>query len=219
MVHKRHRKRMRKRKNILAGFKRANALQTFKCKILGWTTIVNGAGVTASYANSYSLNYPSYYTNSAATFAQLPNFSTTYTRAFQFFNEYKVKRLIVRFEPNVVDTAIVNTDIPNSCYMERDYTDGSLLTDTTAMELGRPPMPYSSGHTLKLSLINKSNAAKLWFLTIAAPLPLAAPNNNMATVVPDSYGSIKLFFGGIGTLINIGRVYCEWDVEFRGIKV
>jgi hypothetical protein len=201
------------------GFKKANSLQLYKVKILGWTAVTNGTAALISFANSYALNYPTYYTNSSATFAQLPNYSTTYTRAFAFFNEYRVKRIIVRFEPNVVDTSVSSADIPQSVYMERDLVDGSLLNDTQALELGKVPKPFASGHTVSLSMINRSNANKLWFSTIAAPPPLSAPATNFATVIPDSYGSVKLYFPVVPIMVSIGRVYVEWDIEFRGVKV
>lgn len=213
--------RTRRKSDSLVMFKKPNSEQMMRLKILAYQRVqVAGAG---PWGATFSLLFPGACRNTAGTIANmdlLPNFLF---RVGAFFDVYRVRKLKVTYEPNLVDTSATVADIPDAVYMSRDYDDNNLVIESTILEDGKVPTPVADGRKVTCTMrplkknnlwLNASAMQSIANINAAFEGTTVITNNNNHGPIPLSSVKVLLPNQAAG---NYGRFYCQWDVEFKGI--
>lgn len=201
----------------LSTFKKSNQSQIYKLHAVCWQPIGNTTEVVQSLRSSYMLNYPGFYLGNGGSYGAIDNIPPILSKAMLFFHEYKVVSMKVRFEPNVVDTVASPIDVPNTVYMNPDYTEYQLLTDSRALNAGLTPKCYSDGKTVSRTMKNHTNARKAWIRTPDVSTDPTTVVLSAETPVANSFGSVRCLWSQVNTTTNIGRMYIEYNIIFRGV--
>ncbi len=198
---------------------RSNRDALLRVLVRGTVNDANTGG-TGPQGFAFLLNYPSYYRNPAAAFAQCGNVASSFANESKTFDEYKVLGLTVQYAPNFQSHAdsTANISIDPTLVSCQDYDDSALLTSLgKALNSQDPNFCYTTvwGQSVKtVSVMKQTDAfdAAKW-LNTQANTPSAPDSVN-----PGTLASVKIYRNGYGAANQIVGVWVlTWDVVFRGI--
>lgn len=194
-----------------------NTLKSVNLNIEGYMKILNPEETSEDLALSISLNHPTFLLNQGGTWGQMDGVATLLNKANGMFNEYRVNSLTVRFISTYTQTAPTGTggpDTPMMMYHYNDINDLNLLSEARALNGGVLPTPINNGrmYTFKFKQPHKAYTNTDSF----AASPDGTPDNDLI-LPPNHYASMKFFLPNADPTTWIGRIFCKWNVTYRGI--
>ena len=198
---------------------RSNRDALLRVLVRGTVNDANTGG-TGAQGFAFLLNYPSYYRNPAAAFAQCGNISSSFANESKTFDEYRVLGLTVQYAPNFQSHAdsAASVSIDPTLVSCQDYDDSALLTTLgKALNSQDPTFSYNTvwGQSVKnVSVMKQTDAFdSLKWLNTQSNSPSSPDGVN-----PADLASVKCYRNGYGAANQIVGVWVlTWDVVFRGI--
>lgn len=209
------------RKNSMSVYRwPKNENSIYKNRVIGYTTVALVGGGNNGYVADYY--NPTYGRNVLGIEGQLPNIPTSHTRLVVLFDEYRVTQLRARLCPANVDTvqtaAAAATD--RSIYMVPDYDDNALpASEVTLLNQGHRPISYANGRDVsKVMRIPEPNKYQ-WRNTSNIGYTSATAQTGGIGLGLNAMASMKCILFNTAADVYLGKLYFEWDVEYRGLRI
>lgn len=213
----------------LTGFRVPNTSRHILMKITGDVPILQvglGTGGAAAFVNSFPINHPTYYRNSAANlYAQMINYGAGAFALMGVMDTYKVTGISVKYFPNELDTrtnaAVPDiADTPSIIYCIHDNDDSANITaETEALDAGGK-MKSSSYPQQWYARNSNPN----WYNCSNVGVTPGTAVTTDTNTYPTDYASMKIYipnlvYGAAGTNYYYGRLYVTWYVVYKGMRV
>jgi len=220
----------------------SNQERTYNYDIMGEFPVSSYGAATTVYFNTCAIpiNFPLYLAQSAnwnagggGAFSLITGtpaglIASKYSTLFSFFDEYKVNKLSVIFQPSFswINTSVNisgdTSEIPNTMYMYHDYDDVALpASESIVLSSGAMPKMMVAGKRCSTTLYQNDKGTDAWINTSLFGLAPSTTTTSSSILPQQTYKSVKLAFKtstqAATTPYYWGRVYVKYNVTFRGI--
>lgn len=216
----------RKSHRISSVISTSNVNTKCRFRLMGWTALINAAGLANFCTIQLPFNSPLSYNSSAVTtptppganiFAQLPNTAVFPFGIFNRFDTYRVHGITIRVVTRYVDTGgPPATDQDDNCYyITTDKDDAAVPIETYFLNKGIFPTLINQATVPKIYKFR--NPCAKWFNTANYNVNPAIPALTTVSLDPLYFASAKMAFPNPLASNYIARIYVTWDVEVKSL--
>lgn len=200
----------------------SNSKSSITLNMTGFANIQNSTAFAAAAAVNFPLNAPTYYVSSSTAWGQIASLTAQWTALAGLFDEYQVQSMRITFMPQFVNNQTLATGgsgYNSIMYTVWDRDDAALLaSEATALVEGNFPKSYTTGRNMSRTIKQSQNKG-IWFNLQTVSTAPATATTSGSILSPTYYETLKLYFPLIEPTAVVGRIYVDWVVKFRAVKI